>query len=331
MVTKFSQKAAAIHFNLPSAEEQQTRPEAATRQRPRTAVGSHVDALYRDRELADEADRLRANLKDFEGSLPTKPLDPNDVVLSRFANRHPDSYCDHEFHALRDEIQAAGGNIQPIKVRPIPHRPGKYELSFGSRRRQACLELGLPVLAMIEEMDDETLFAHMERENRQRKNLRPYEQGVLYLKALEEKLYPSARKMAADLQIDATGVTRLLAIARLPEAVLGAFASPLDIQFDWGAFLNDALQRNPDAVLARAAELKSDSARKSPKHVLEQLVAAAAGGEGASAKATPVELRGSGSQRAILSFGKKSVSVKITNLPPEKRAALEQAIRTLIS
>lgn len=130
MVTKFSQKAAAIHFNLPSAEEQQTRPEAATRQRPRTAVGSHVDALYRDRELADEADRLRANLKDFEGSLPTKPLDPNDVVLSRFANRHPDSYCDHEFHALRDEIQAAGGNIQPIKVRPIPHRPGKYELSL---------------------------------------------------------------------------------------------------------------------------------------------------------------------------------------------------------
>lgn len=321
---KLAQKAAAIHFNLPPADEQP----ATVRQRPRTAVGSHVDALYRDRELADEAERLRTSLKEFEGSLPTKRLDPNDVVVSRFANRHPDSYRDPEFLALRVEIKAAGGNVQPIKVRPIPQQPGKYELSFGSRRRQACLEEGLLVLAMIEEMDDVALFVNMERENRQRKNLRPYEQGVQYLKALDEKLYSSARQMAADLQIDSTGLTRLLAIARLPGAVLDAFVSPLQIQFDWGALLNDALQRNPDSVLARAAELKADPAR-TPKHVFEQLVGAAGGGQGPAA-AGPLELRGSGNQRAKLSFGRNSVSVKITNLPPEKRAALEQAIKTLI-
>jgi len=79
-----------------------------------------------------------------------------------------------------------------------------------------------------------------------------------------------------------------------------------------------------------AADFETDPARKSPKHVLEQLVAAAPGGEGVSQKATPVELQGSGNQRATLSFGKKSVSVKITNLSPKKHAVLEQAIRTLI-
>ncbi len=78
------------------------------------------------------------------------------------------------------------------------------------------------------------------------------------------------------------------------------------------------------------ADFETDPARKSPKHVLEQLVAAAAGGEGVSQKATPVELQGSGNQRATLSFGKKSVSVKITNLSPIKHAVLKQAIRTLI-
>ena len=79
-----------------------------------------------------------------------------------------------------------------------------------------------------------------------------------------------------------------------------------------------------------AADFETDPARQSPKHVLEQLAAAAAGGEGVSQKATLVELEGSGNQRATLSFGKKSVSVKITNLAPKKHAVLEQAIGTLI-
>lgn len=329
MASKFSEKAKAIHFDLPSVDPaaRGTTPQDASAQRPRTAVGSHVDALYRDRALADEAERLRARLTEFDGALPTKRLDPGDVVLSRFANRHPDSFRDSEFVALKAEIEAAGGNTQPIGVRPLPGAPGKYELSFGSRRRQACLELGLPVLALIEEMDEATLFERMERENRQRKNLRPYEQGMLYRRALDEKLFPSQRKLAEHLQIDSTGLSRLLAVANLPGPILDAFESPLDIQFDWGAMINDAMQVSPDAVLAKAAELKVTNPKK-PKLVLQQLLRAA--GVGGDQLTHTIELRGANGQVATLAFGKKTTSIKITGLPFAKRPALEAALQNLL-
>lgn len=38
-------------------------------------------------------------------------------------------------------------------------------------RHRACLDLGLPVLVVVEDASDASLFEQMERENRGRKNL----------------------------------------------------------------------------------------------------------------------------------------------------------------
>ncbi len=331
MATKFRDKAAGVRFDLlPGAN-----PEGA-KERPilgaRTAIGSHADALYRDKALAEEADRLRSVLQGYEGSLPTKLLDPNDIVLSKFANRHADSFKDAEYLSLKAEIKAAGGNKQPIGVRPLAGKPGKYELGFGSRRRQACLDEGLLVLALIEEMDDAGLFERMERENRQRKDLRPYEQGVMYAKALDEKLYPSAKKMAADLEIDPTGLGRLLSIARLPQVVLAAFPSPLDIQYAWGPMLNDALQKNPDAVVAMASALSQLTDKPSGKVVLDKLVTAGQGSDSAIAAKAAVTIAGSGKQTAKLTFGPKgNVKIDIKNLAADRREKLELLVRELLA
>ena len=326
----FKDKAASINFSpaLPAAGDK-LEPQIAERPRlPRTGVGLHADSLYRDRALEADNERLKAALKDHDGALPTRLLDPADIVLSKFANRHPDSYTDREFIALREDIRAAGGNKQPIGVRPLPGSSGKYELSFGSRRRQACLDEGLPVLALIEEMDDEGLFERMERENRARKNLRPYEQGMMYLKALDAKLYPSAKKMAAELQIDLGGLGRLLSSAKLPNAVLDACPSPLDIQYAWGPVLSDALQKNPEAVLARAAELKSISPKPGAKSVVDQLVDA--GGTQAT-QASQVLITGSANQQAKLSFGARGrVTIVISNVSLDRRAKLESLLHEFL-
>jgi len=332
MASKFSEKASAIRFDHLTAAGTAAQPGVTPpTHRPRTAMGTHVDALYRDKEIADENERLKEALQQHEGALPTRLLDPNDIVLSKFANRHPHSYQDKEFKDLREEIRAAGGNTQAIGVRPLPGQPGKYELSFGSRRRQACLEEALPVLATIEEMDDAGLFARMERENRHRKNLRPYEQGVLYLKALDEKVYPSAKKMATDLQIDLTSLGRLLAIARLPSAVLEAFASPLEIQYAWGPMLNDALQKNPDAVLAAAEQIKSLEERPSGKVVLATLVASCAAGSRDATPAKPIVIKGTGNQVAKVSFTKNGASVSLTGIEPKRRIELEALLRKFMT
>lgn len=289
----------------------------------RAGGATEQDVARLSRELAE----ARASM---EGVLPTRLLDANDVVLSRFINRHPDSYRDAEYVQLRDEIRAAGGNTQPIGVRPLAGSTGKFELSFGSRRRQACLELGLPVLAMIDQMDDVVLFERMERENRQRKNLRPYEQAVLYLQALDAKIYPSIRKMSEALQLNSSGLSRLIALARLPEEVIAAFESPLDIKFDWGITLTDAVARNRRAVVAKAVELVANGPPRRAQAVHDALIAAA-GGEGALGKIPPTVLRGQGKESATVMFDGARATVKVAGLSAERRAALEAMLKEFLA
>ena len=176
---------------------------------------------------------------------------------SSWANRHLDSYGGTDFASLKEEIQAAGGNIQPIKVRPIPTgaNEGKFEVVFGHRRHRACLELGLPVSALIESINDRLLFIEMDRENRQRADLRPYEQGEMYRRALESRLFPSMRKMAEEIGVPLSQVSKAHQIASLPGSVLQAFPSPLDIQFRWGQVLAEAFKANPERLDKVAAEL----------------------------------------------------------------------------
>ncbi len=103
------------------------------------------------------------------------------------------SFLTAEFQEFKAEIAAAGDNVQPIKVRPVPVLNGStlptgatYELIFGHRRHRACMDLGIAVLAAVEEASDVSLFEQMERENRGRKNLSAWEQGTMYRKALDD-------------------------------------------------------------------------------------------------------------------------------------------------
>lgn len=177
---------------------------------------------------------------------------------------------------MKAEIESSGGNVQAIKVRPIPgSSPQEYEVVFGHRRHRACLELGILVLATIESIDDKELFKEMDRENRLRADLRPYEQGLMYVRALDEGLFSSQRKLAEDLGLQSGNVSTAINIARLPMAVIDAFSSPLDIQYRWAAPLNEALKADPDLVLARAKEISAsrmNGVKISAPHVYDRLI-----------------------------------------------------------
>jgi ParB family chromosome partitioning protein len=220
--------------------------------------GGKVTELEKQLHEAERTlDAMRADLvavnAEWQGVLPSKKLDPKFVKPSKWANRHDKSFEGQEFSDLKAEIQSAGGNVQAIKVRPIPGTsPQEYEIVFGHRRHRACLELDLLILATIESIDDKELFKEMDRENRLRADLRPYEQGLMYVRALDEGLFSSQRKLAEDLGLQSSNVSTAINIARLPKAVLEAFASPLDIQYRWSAPLNEAVKADTDLVLSRA-------------------------------------------------------------------------------
>ncbi len=246
--------------------------------RPKTAPGSMAHFMASQSSAVREAEELRERLKSFDGAQPVRLLDPQTVRASRWANRHEASFADAAFAELKAEIAAAGGNVQPVSVRPVLNgsTPGgaPYELVFGHRRHRACLELGLPLQAMVTDMDDRSLFEAMERENRARKNLSAWEQGAMYKRALDEGLYPSQRKLSEALGVDVALVSKSLSLARLPEAVVAAFPSPLEIQFRWAQPLSEALQKDPEGLMARAKKVRAAAQPLPAAKVLAMLVGA---------------------------------------------------------
>jgi len=281
--------------------------------RAKTAPGSMLQFMTAQSAAVREAESLRERLAGFEGALPVRQLDPRSVRASAWANRHEDTYRDATFLALKAEIAAAGGNVQPIKVRPLapegqgvgPSNPpadkgpgaeaagALYELVFGHRRHRACLELGLPVAAVVEDLPEQQMFVQMERENRARKDLSAWEQGAMYARALDRGLYPSNRQLASAVGRDLGDIGKALALARLPLAVVQAFATPLDLQYRWAKPLSDAQQRDPDGLVLRARALKAKASKLSPKQTFDALIGSApAAGQPAPLADIPVHMAG---------------------------------------
>lgn len=233
------------------------------------------------KQRADEAGVLQARLeeaveeiREWDGAKPTRLIPAGQIARSNFANRHASSFESAEFAQLKQEIQEAGGNVQPIKVRAIAQAGDgpKYEIVFGHRRHEACLQLGLPVLAVVDNLDDRALFVEMDRENRAREDLSAWEQGVMYVRALDGGLFPSARQMAAALGVDPSNLGKAIALARLPSVVIGAFASPLDLQFRWVPALNQALETDRALLETRASAIAAARGAMTAKQVFETLV-----------------------------------------------------------
>jgi ParB family chromosome partitioning protein len=279
MSKKLAAKASLIQLPPAPAAKPATAAAAAAappaEHRPKTAPGTMAHFMVSHSAVAAEVDELRDRLRQFDGVVPIRALDARRVRASKWANRHADSFTEAAFTALRAEIAAAGTNVQPVKERPLPAPDAQghtHELVYGHRRHRACLELGLPVQAAVEPMDDQALFEAMERENRGRKNLSAWEQGTMYRRALEDGLYASQRRLAEALGVDVALVSKSLALARLPQAVLDAFRSPLDVQFRWAQPLGEALQKDPEGLVSRARAVAAERGALTPAQILDRLV-----------------------------------------------------------
>jgi ParB family chromosome partitioning protein len=239
----------------------------------RTGPGQMLMVNSLMKESNKQVALLEQRLKEFEGILPVRLIEADLIVASKWVNRSNDSFASTDFLNLRDEIGQAEGNVQPIKVRPLVGSKDRYEIIYGYRRHRACLDLGLPVLALVEQISDKELFKEMERENRDRLDLSPWEQGRMYRQSLSEGLFSSLGELSKEIGIDKGNLSKALRLAELPDVVVNAFSSPLDLQFRWAKLLNDALQQEPDQVLARAKKLSENKKdKRSSKEVLDILL-----------------------------------------------------------
>lgn len=309
----------------------------AARPAARTGVGLLSAQIFESHKLEGEIRDLKVQVERLGAERGAQLMDPRTIAPSRWANRHPDAFVGKAFGDLKAEIADAGRNVQPIKVRPLsaPRGEGeaiRYEVVYGHRRHRACLELGLPVLVVVEDLDDAQLFVEMERENRGRENLSAWEQGRMYLHALEEGLFSSNIKLAAAIGRDPSDVGKATRIAKLPQELTGAFASPLQIQFQWVTDLERALREHPDAVFAAARVLGARGVKPEPAEVFRSLTACLRGeGVGSSHPPRRVEL-GGGKTASIRvdARGRTTIQLSAGALPAAKLDALEAALKRLV-
>lgn len=311
-------------------------PSKAGEGEPRkTFTGIGLNSMHAN--ATHELGEVKRRLAEFDGAVLVRPLDPRTVHPSQFANRIEDEFKTPEFRKLKLEIENAGGNVQPIKVRPMGggrHSPldgqaPQYEIAYGHRRHRACLELGLQVNAIVDDaLTDVDLFEAMDRENRGRKNLSAWEQGCMYRDALARGMYPSERRLAERLGVNNSDVNRSVQLAKLPSAVVAAFASPLDLQIRWQKPLTDALQRDPEGVLSRARDLAKNRGLLEPSQVLDQLI-----GRGVSAGlATEILVQGkSAGNLRVGSKGRVLIELAPGALPAEKHAELAALLGGFLS
>lgn len=341
-----SKKGQGIAFKIPGqGEEPEVAVEHLTDTRPvhpRTGVGMLSRMISGAQADTEAVLKLNAEIERLKLQVGEQLIDPRQIALTRWADRHPDSFSSQAFLDLKQEIESAGGNVQPIKVRPVrgvaTDQEGgpRFELVYGSRRTRACLELGLPVRAVVDDdIDDQALYVQMQRENRGRSNLSAWEQGVSYHKALNEGLFPSARRLAEQIGLDHSNVAKALRVAELPQEIVGAFRSPVEIQFRWAVALDKAYQNDPDAALSAARMIATRSPRPAPAEVFRALTESATPTKG-RAKANEMlhTFVLAGGKKGVIRAGKGgAVTVELPRgvLSQARWVAFETALQKLIA
>ncbi len=155
-------------------------------------------------------------------------INPNGVVPSIWNGFDFFDVLGKDFERLKSSIQDTGGNLQPVKVRPAltqigPDARGKrrsvnvHEIVYGHSRLHACHELGLPVLAIVEDLSDVQAAEQFAVEFWWSKRWRPLRMCVFVQRVLDGGMYPSMRRAAQGLRLDLEDVSILYHMASWPD------------------------------------------------------------------------------------------------------------------
>ena len=110
---------------------------------------------------------------------------------------------------LKESLSTYGQQV-PVLLRPNQKKQGRYEIVYGRRRLAALKDLGLPVKAMIRQLDDHDLVMAQGQENTSRQDLSFIEKASFAVQ-LQEMDY-DRQTIAAALSIDLPMVSRLLKV-----------------------------------------------------------------------------------------------------------------------
>ena len=227
--------------------------------------------------------KLKALQAQVESGEIVLNLDPTRIRHSEHNTRDSRSMelTDPEFAELVESVRSGGIN-QPIQVRPVPvNESFDYEVVTGHRRHAAALLLNaereggfrVPALVAKGATSPAELVRLMYLENSVRKDMSPYEYGLLYVDALKMKEYPTQEALAKVMQTSHQSVSVHVTLANFPEALLRAFEDRRQIAVRWVQEIATALKERRDHVLEIARDMEKREPRLTADRVKSALVA----------------------------------------------------------
>src|SRR4030088_270940 len=116
------------------------------------------------------------------------------------------------------------GQLVPVLGRPVRGDPDyDMELIYGARRLFVARHINVALMVEVRDLSDRDAIVAMDIENRQRKDVSPLERGLSYARWLRSGYFKSQDDIAQNLKISSSQVSRMLKLARLPSAIVGAF------------------------------------------------------------------------------------------------------------
>lgn len=161
-------------------------------------------------------------------------VDPRRCRMWSYHNRLQ-NYITRENTAELIESIRINGQRQPALARELRDDPDyDYELIYGARRRFACEELGLELRIRVTRIDDRLALAEMDAENRPRKDISDYERALDYRRWLDNGLYKSQNELGTAIGVSKSWLSRVLRLSEMPDPVVEAFSSPLELRIEYG-------------------------------------------------------------------------------------------------
>lgn len=202
-------------------------------------------------------------------------VDPRRCRMWSYHNRLQD-YITRENTAELIESIRINGQRQPALARELRDDPDyDYELIYGARRRFACEELGLELRIRVTRIDDRLALAEMDAENRPRKDISDYERALDYRRWLDNGLYKSQNELGTAIGVSKSWLSRVLRLSEMPDPVVEAFSSPLELRIEYGyelaKIMEDPESRKRVIKEARQLQYKKFDAQQ----VFRRLVASA--------------------------------------------------------
>lgn len=276
----------------------------------------------------------------------TEFVDPARCRPWRLHNRDLEKLDEESCRDLIDAFLSAGRQRIPGIVRRIKDDPDfDYEIIAGVRRWWTTKYLRehhhpeFDYLVTVQNMTDEEAFRVADYENRARKDISDMERAKDYLRAVKEFYDGSAKTMADRLNVSESWMARILAVGKLPEEIVSAYASDHDITVRIARDIAP-LANNPDTrskLVEEAKLIASDRAAGTDIPALDvtrRLVAAAkASARRPATKPTTGEFA-SATGKPMLKFTKAArggaITVKVVPRSGATRAEMIEAFGKLL-